>query len=126
MREFSSEESFKAPLMVPCWKPCSIPELILREAKRPTKAQIAILADKAEYNPLSEAAFFYGLYLHGQSLDVLRQDIRVPDELLAKWARDQEIDEQFRRYLAQVYDYRQQVLAIFDTLVAEEQRTSLQ
>jgi hypothetical protein len=112
--------------MVPCWKPCSIPDPSFRAPKRPTKAQIAVLADKAEYNPLNEAAFFYGLYLHGQSLDVLRQDIRIPDDLLAKWARDEEMDEQFRRYLAQVYAYRQQVLAIFEMLIAEEQRNALQ
>ena len=37
--------------------------------------------------PQREAAFFYGLFLRGHHPDALRNDIRVPAEVLAKWNR---------------------------------------
>jgi hypothetical protein len=82
-------------------------------------AQIGQIADDPEYSPMVDAAFFYGLFLRGHSLDRLRADISVPDEVLLKWSLDTEIEEPFRRYLGQVSAYRKQVLAIFDSLIAE-------
>lgn len=77
-----------------------------------------------EFDPLApqrEAAFFYGLFLRGHSIDALRQDIDVPRPLLDKWMRAQDFEANFRDSLQRVYTYRKQVLAIFDGLVLNEQ-----
>ena len=106
--------------MVPCVN------LSSRPVERLTNAAIEELADRDGYNPLHEAAFFFGLYLHGQRLEELRCDIDVPRELIRRWASDAELDESFRLYLTAVYAYRQQVLAIFEMLVAAERCNTLQ
>ena len=77
-----------------------------------------------EYDPLApqrEAAFFYGLFLRGHSVEALRQDIDVPRPLLDKWMRAHDFEVSFRQDLKRVYTYRKQVLAIFDGLVLNEQ-----
>ena len=77
-----------------------------------------------EFDPLApqrEAAFFYGLFLRGHSVDALRQDIDVPPTLLDKWLKARDFEESFRESLQRVYTYRKQVLAIFDGLVLNEQ-----
>jgi len=77
-----------------------------------------------EYDPLApqrEAAFFYGLFLRGHSVEALRQDIDVPRTLLDKWMRAHDFEANFRESLQRVYTYRKQVLAIFDGLVLNEQ-----
>jgi hypothetical protein len=77
-----------------------------------------------EYDPLApqrEAAFFYGLFLRGHSVDALRQDIDVPRPMLDKWLQARDFEESFRLALQRVYMYRKQVLAIFDGLVMNEQ-----
>lgn len=71
--------------------------------------------------PQREAAFFYGLFLRGYPVDVLRQDIDVPRPLLDKWMRAHDFEETFRDNLKKLYNYRKQVLAIFDGLVLNEQ-----
>ena len=76
-----------------------------------------------EYDPLApqrEAAFFYGLFLRGHSVEALRQDIDVPRPLLDKWMRAHDFEVSFRQDLKRVYTYRKQVLAIFDELVQNE------
>ncbi|MBI2680706.1 MAG: hypothetical protein HYX25_06835 [Candidatus Solibacter usitatus] len=76
-----------------------------------------------EFDPLApqrEAAFFYGLFLRGHSIEALRQDIDVPRSMLDKWLQARDFEESFRRSLHQVYVYRKQVLAIFDGLVMNE------
>ena len=78
-----------------------------------------------EFDPLApqrEAAFFYGLFLRGHSVERLRQDIDVPPTLLDKWLKAQDFEESFRESLQRVYTYRKQVLAIFDGLVWNEQK----
>jgi hypothetical protein len=77
-----------------------------------------------EFDPLApqrEAAFFYGLFLRGHSLEALRQDIDVPRALLDKWQRAPDFEASFRENLQRVYEYRKQVLAIFDGLILNEQ-----
>ena len=71
--------------------------------------------------PQREAAFFYGLFLRGHSLDALRQDIDVPRVIIHKWANARDFQGPFRSDLDRVYQYRKQVLAIFDGLVSSEQ-----
>ena len=79
---------------------------------------------KDEFDPLApqrEAAFFYGLFLRGHSVEALRQDIDVPRTLLDKWLKAPDFETSFRENLRRIYAYRKQVLAIFDGLVLNEQ-----
>jgi hypothetical protein len=71
--------------------------------------------------PQREAAFFYGLFLRGHSLEALRQDIDVPRGVIDRWLRGKDFQGAFRNDLDRVYQYRKQVLAIFDGLVSSEQ-----
>lgn len=76
-----------------------------------------------DFDPLApqrEAAFFYGLFLRGHSVEALRQDIDVPRSLLDKWLKARDFEDSFRDSLQRVYVYRKQVLAIFDGLVTNE------
>src|SRR5271156_574416 len=70
--------------------------------------------------PQREAAFFYGLFLRGHSLDALRQDIDVPRGVIDKWLRAKDFEGAFRSDLDRVYQYRKQVLAIFEGLVSNQ------
>ena len=77
-----------------------------------------------EFDPLApqrEAAFFYGLFLRGHDVDALRQDIDVPRGMMDKWMKANDFEPLFRDNLKRVYQYRKQVLAIFDGLVSNEQ-----
>lgn len=77
-----------------------------------------------DFDPLApqrEAAFFYGLFLRGHSVEALRQDIDVPRNLLEKWLKANDFEASFRDSLQRIYAYRKQVLAIFDGLVLNEQ-----
>lgn len=79
---------------------------------------------KDELDPLApqrEAAFFYGLFLRGHSVEALRQDIDVPPSLLEKWLKAPDYEGPFKENLQRIYTYRKQVLAIFDGLVLNEQ-----
>ena len=64
---------------------------------------------------------FYGLFLRGHSIDALRRDIDIPKPLIEKWMRGPRYEPGFRDNLKRVYNYRKQVLAIFDELVSSEQ-----
>lgn len=70
--------------------------------------------------PQREAAMFYGLFLRGHSAETLRRDIDVPKPVLEKWLSRQCYETGFRDALRRVYQYRKQVLAIFDELVLNE------
>ncbi len=70
--------------------------------------------------PQREAAFFYGLFLRGYSLEQLRRDIEVPAEILAKWHREAEREPTQRPVFERIVDYRRRVLAIFETLVGSD------
>ncbi len=77
-----------------------------------------------DFDPLApqrEAAFFYGLFLRGHDVENLRQDIDVPAGMLDKWMRARDFEASFLQNLQRVYEYRKQVLAIFDGLVLNEQ-----
>jgi hypothetical protein len=73
-------------------------------------------------SPQREAAFFFGLFLRGYPADQLRQDIDVPREVLKKWLRApaRAADPGFHETARRVYEFRKQVLAIFNFLVNSE------
>ena len=86
-------------------------------------AETAMTA-RDDFDPLApqrEAAFFYGLFLRGHDVEDLRQDIDVPRGLLDKWMRARDFEANFLQNLQRIYEYRKQVLAIFDGLVLNEQ-----
>ena len=70
--------------------------------------------------PQREAAFFYGLFLRGHSVEALRQDIDIPRPVIDKWAKAKDYQGSFRADLDRVYQYRKQVLAIFEGLVSND------
>jgi hypothetical protein len=81
------------------------------------------MTPREEFDPLApqrEAAMFYGLFLRGHSADMLRRDIDVPKLILEKWLRNGRYENSFHDSLKRVYNYRKQVLAIFDELVLNE------
>jgi len=76
-----------------------------------------------EFDPLApqrEAALFYGLFLRGHSAEALRRDIDVPRKLLNKMLLRHRNELQIRVKLQRGYQYRKQVLAIFDELVTRQ------
>ena len=75
--------------------------------------------------PQREAAFFYGLFLRGHSLQELRQDIDVPRPVVTRWLRGKDFRGNFRSDLDRVYQYRKQVLAIFDGLVSSSEQAGI-
>jgi hypothetical protein len=70
--------------------------------------------------PQREAALFYGLFLRGHSAAALRQDIDVPKKLYDKLIRRHRNELAVQTRLQRAYQYRKQVLAIFDELVTRE------
>ena len=88
------------------------------------------MTGQIEFDPNTlrkEAAMFYGLFLRGHSAEKLRRDIDVPMSVLEKWLRPRRYEPGFRENLKRVYQYRKQVLAIFDELVhSENHRARLQ
>lgn len=70
--------------------------------------------------PQREAALFYGLFLRGHSADALRRDIDVPRKLLDKMMLRHRHETRAQAKLQSIYQYRKQVLAIFDELVTRE------
>lgn len=70
--------------------------------------------------PQREAALFYGLFLRGHSIDSIRKDIDVPSTLVRKWMRGKQYEDHFKDNLKRLYQYRKQVLAIFNELVHNE------
>ncbi len=82
-----------------------------------------MMTGRDEFDPnalRNEAAMFYGLFLRGHSADKIRRDIDVPKEVLEKWMRPRRYEPSFRENLQRIYNYRKQVLAIFDELVLSE------
>lgn len=70
--------------------------------------------------PQREAAYFYGLFMRGHSLEELRRDIDVPGEVLSRWQRLWGYEPHSRHRLEHILSYRRQVLAIFNALVSLE------
>ena len=76
-----------------------------------------------EFDPLApqrEAALFYGLFLRGHSAEALRKDIDLPKKLVEKLMKRHRNETAVREKLQRVYQYRKQVLAVFDELVTRE------
>ena len=80
-----------------------------------------LLDDIDPMAPQREAALFYGLFLRGHSADSLRRDIDVPRKLLDKLLKRHRNELAVQARLQRAYQYRKQVLAIFDGLVLNEQ-----
>ncbi len=70
--------------------------------------------------PHREAAYFYGLFLRGHSLEKLRRDIDVPGDIVHRWQRHWQREPDSQRHMESMLVYRRQVLAIFNTLVSLE------
>jgi hypothetical protein len=86
------------------------------------------LAFQDDIDPLApqrEAALFYGLFLRGHSAEALRRDIDVPKKLLDKLMLRHRNELAVQAKLQRVYNFRKQVLAIFDELVTREQAAGL-
>ena len=82
-----------------------------------------VIASREEFDPAApqrEAALFYGLFLRGHSAETLRRDIDVPKKLFDKLLRRHRNELAMRQKVRQVYQYRKQVLAVFDELVTRE------
>ena len=80
-------------------------------------------AFQEEIDPLApqrEAALFYGLFLRGHSAETLRRDIDVPRKVLDKMMKRHRNEMQIRQKFHRVYNFRKQVLAIFDGLISNE------
>jgi hypothetical protein len=71
--------------------------------------------------PQHEAAMFYGLFLRGHPVGVLREQIDISPKVFKKWMRLREYDADFQEHLRRTYRYRKQVLTIFDSLVTTAQ-----
>jgi hypothetical protein len=86
----------------------------------PVAAPNPILESFDPAAPMKEAAMFYGLFLRGHSVEALRRDIDVPKSTLEKWLRPRRYEPDFQDTLRRIYQFRKQVLAIFDELVLNE------
>jgi len=71
-------------------------------------------------SPQREAAFFYGLFLRGHSLESLRRDIDVAPETVARWQLLRGTDPWYREALEVILPFRKKVLAIFESLITSE------
>jgi hypothetical protein len=83
-------------------------------------ARCRVLDDYDPQAPQREAALFYGLFLRGHSAEALRKDIELPRKLVEKLLKRHRNEISVQEKLKNVYQYRQQVLAIFDELVTRE------
>ncbi len=71
-------------------------------------------------SPQREAAFFYGLFLRGHSIETLRKDIDVSPDVVAHWQAMLNHDPWYRGALDVMVPFRKRVLAIFESLVTSE------
>lgn len=79
-----------------------------------------MFSEVSTLSPQREAAFFYGLFLRGHSLESLRRDIDVAPEVLARWEMLQHRDPLYREAIEVMVPYRKRVLAIFESLITTE------
>jgi len=75
--------------------------------------------------PRYEAAFFYALFLRGYPLERLREDIDVSPKVLARWRRLAAGDPWYKATVERMFNYRKEVLAIFDSLVLRENHSTV-
>ena len=71
-------------------------------------------------SPHREAAFFYGLFLRGHSLESLRRDIDVSPETVKRWQLMRHHDPWYTEALEVILPFRKRVLAIFESLITSE------
>lgn len=86
----------------------------------PIECRWAVIRENEFQSPQKEAAMFYGMFLRGHSADELRQEIDIPPKVFQKWMRSREFDDTFRDDLKRMYQYRKQVLAIFNALITSD------
>jgi len=82
----------------------------------------ALFSEVNTMSPHRAAAFFYGLFLRGHSVESLRRDIDVAPEVLAKWETLRDHDPLYREAIEVMVPYRKRVLAIFESLITSERR----
>ena len=80
----------------------------------------AMFTEVSTLSPHREAAFFYGLFLRGHSLESLRRDIDIAPEVLARWEVLQHREPLYREAIEVMVPYRKRVLAIFESLITTE------
>lgn len=100
-------------------------ELPAGQAQPATAVSPALAEMFSELNGLSpqrEAAFFYGLFLRGHSVESLRRDIDVDPAMVAKWRKFGEREPLYREAIEIIVPYRKRVLAIFESLISSERR----
>ena len=85
----------------------------------------AMFTEVTTLSPHREAAFFYGLFLRGHSVESLRRDIDIAPETLARWANLQHRDPLYREAIEVMVPYRKRVLAIFEALITSEHRKAI-
>jgi hypothetical protein len=90
------------------------------ELRSPLRPPMPRIDDADPLAPQREAALFYGLFLRGHSANTLRRDIDVPKKLLEKLLKRHPHELRVRENLQRSYEYRKQVLAIFDELVTRQ------
>ena len=71
-------------------------------------------------SPHREAAFFYGPFLRGHSLESLRRDIDVSPETVKRWKLMRHHDPWYEEALEVILPFRKRVLAIFESLITSE------
>lgn len=67
---------------------------------------------------------FFGLFLRGHPVGLLREQIDISPKVFKKWMRLREYDADFQEQLWRMYRYRKQVLTIFNSLVTTAQTKS--
>jgi len=85
----------------------------------------AMFTEVSTLSPHREAAFFYGLFLRGHSIESLRRDIDIAPETLARWETLQHRDPLYREAIEVMVPYRKRVLAIFEALITSEHRKAI-
>jgi len=85
----------------------------------------AMFTEVNTLSPHREAAFFYGLFLRGHSIESLRRDIDIAPETLARWETLQERDPLYREAIQVMVPYRKRVLAIFESLITSDNREAI-
>jgi hypothetical protein len=86
-------------------------------------AEVSRLRALEEFDPQApqrEAALFYGLFLRGHPVEGLRRDIELPRKTVDKLLKRHRNEALIQEKLKVLYEYRRQVLAIFDELVTRE------
>jgi len=101
------------------WKICKLSDLHTPTVME-TMLTETMFTDVSTLSPHREAAFFYGLFLRGHSIESLRRDIDIAPETLARWETLQHRDPLYREAIEVMVPYRKRVLAIFEALITSE------